>query len=162
MTVRFSLLAGVAALALMSAAADAKTFRYATSGDLLGLDPHLNNEALTNGFKGNVYEGLVVRAPDLKLEPGLATSWTQTSPTTWRLVLRKGVTFHDGSPFTADDVVFSVARFNHPNSTMAPAAPGIVGATKVDDFTVDLTTKAPDPIVLQGLPFLFIMSKSWS
>jgi peptide/nickel transport system substrate-binding protein len=162
MTIRFSLLAGVATLALLSASADAKPFRYATSGDLLGLDPHLNNEALTNGFKGNVYEGLVVRAPDLKLEPGLATAWSQTSPTTWRFTLRQGVKFHDGSPFTADDVVFSVARFNHPNSTMAPAAPGIVSARKVDDNTVELTTKAPDPIVLQGLPFLFIMSKSWS
>ena len=79
-----TMLAGAAALALWGAGADAKTFRYATSGDLLGLDPHLNNEALTNGFKGNVYEGLITRSPDLKLEPGLATSWTQTSPTTWR------------------------------------------------------------------------------
>jgi len=157
-----TLLAGAAALALWGAGADAKTFRYATSGDLLGLDPHLNNEALTNGFKGNVYEGLITRSPDLKLEPGLATSWTQTSPTTWRFTLRKGVTFHDGSPFTAADVAFSVKRFNHPNSTMAPAAPGIESATVVDDFTVDLKTKAPDPVVLQGLPFLFVMSKGWS
>jgi len=162
MRLRSILLASVAVLALSPASGDAKNFRYSTSGDLLGLDPHLNNEALTNGFKGNVYEGLVKRAPDLATEPGLATSWTQTSPTTWRFTLREGVTFHDGSPFTAEDVVFSVKRVLHKNSTMAPAAPTLADARVIDAKTIELVAKAPDPTFLQGLPFIFMMSKTWA
>ena len=71
------------------------------------MDPHSLNESLQLTSPGNVYEGLVGRDKDLTLTPGLATSWKQTSPTVWRFELRKGVQFHDGTPFTADDVLFS-------------------------------------------------------
>ena len=74
------------------------------------MDPHSLNESLQLSFTGNVYEPLVGRGKDMALVPVLATKWTQTSPTVWRFELRKGVKFHDGTPFTADDVVFSFKR----------------------------------------------------
>jgi peptide/nickel transport system substrate-binding protein len=88
-------------------AVDAATFCYASSGDVLTLDPHSGNESLTHAMKDSIYEGLVHRKWDLSIEPALAVSWTQTDARTWRFHLRHGVTFHDGTPFTADDVVFS-------------------------------------------------------
>src|SRR5262247_1401973 len=79
--------------------ASAQTFRYATSGDIITLEPHSGNEAVTNSFKNNIYEGLVRFDAD-----------------TWRFRLRQGVTFHDGTPLTADDVVFSFKRQKSKNS----------------------------------------------
>src|SRR5215831_15772283 len=92
---------------LVLGAAQAQTFRYASSGDLLSLDPHSADEALSNSFKNNIHEGLVRLNEKLEPEPALAVSWKAVTPTTWRFQLRKDVTFHDGTPFTADDVVFS-------------------------------------------------------
>ena len=151
---------GVAFLA--SAAADAKVFRYSTSGDINGLDPHLNNEGPTNAMKNNLYEALIFRDHELKLRPSLATDWKQTAPTVWRFNLRKGVKFHDGTPFTADDVVFSIKRNNHEQSGMRTYSASVVDVKKVDDHTVDIITKVPDPILDQNLPAVFIMSKAWS
>ena len=67
-----SALIALAATALVGAAADAKTFRYSTTGDILGLDPHMNNEGPTNTMKSNVFGRLIHRLPDLSLEPDLA------------------------------------------------------------------------------------------
>src|SRR3990167_1181610 len=98
-----------AALATLGAA-QAQTVRIGNQGDALSMDPHSLNESLQLSVTGNVYEPLVTRGKELQLEPALATSWKQTSPNVWRFELRKGVTFHDGKPFTADDVLFSFAR----------------------------------------------------
>ncbi|MBM3600904.1 MAG: ABC transporter substrate-binding protein, partial [Alphaproteobacteria bacterium] len=106
MTLRLAVLGLAAGLTLaLGSSVDAKTFRYATGSDLLGLDPHSNNEGPTNAMKGNLYEGLLHRKPDLSLQPSLATEWTQTAPDVWRFKLRQGVKFHQGQAFTADDVV---------------------------------------------------------
>src|SRR5881409_2971077 len=99
-----------AVLAAAAAATQAQTVRIANQGDALSMDPHSLNESLQLSVTGNIYEGLVGRGKDLSLVPALATSWKQTSPTVWRFELRKGVQFHDGTPFTADDVVFSFQR----------------------------------------------------
>ena len=98
-----------ALLALPAWCAGAQTLRIANQGDALSMDPHSLNESLQLSVDGNVYEPLVGRDKDLSLAPALATSWKQTSPTVWRFELRKGVQFHDGTPFTADDVIFSFA-----------------------------------------------------
>jgi peptide/nickel transport system substrate-binding protein len=144
-----------------ASAAEAATFRYASSADVLTLDPHAANEALTNGMKANIYEALVRRKWDLSLEPALAVSWTQRDPTTWRFQLRRGVTFHDGTPFTADDVVFSFRRNKHKNSNMADAVAAVKEVRKVDDYTVEYVTYGPDPVLLQELTNSFIMSRRW-
>ncbi len=92
---------------------DAKTLRWASQGDPQTADPFSQNEGLTNMFSQSVHDTLVMRDNTLKLVPGLATSWQQVNPTTWRFMLRQGVKFHDGSPFTADDIVFSYERASH-------------------------------------------------
>lgn len=141
-----------------------KVFRYSSSGDAIGLDPHINNEGNTQAMKENIYDGLVRRNRELKIEPALATDWKLVNPTTWRFNLRKGVKFHDGTPFTADDVVTSLNRIafdeqSELKSYFPTLEPGAV--KKIDDYTVEITTKGPDPILLSGLKYGFIMSKTW-
>jgi len=94
-------------LALVFAAAPlhAASLKWAAQNDILTLDPHSQNHATTNSILQHTYEGLTRYTRDYKVEPCLATSWKQMSETHWRFNLRKGVKFHDGSPFTADDVV---------------------------------------------------------
>jgi len=99
-----------ATLALTAPLGHAVTLRVANQGDVQSMDPHSLNESLQLSFTGNVYEPLVERGKDMALTPALATKWTQTSPTVWRFDLRPNVKFHDGTPFTADDVVFTFKR----------------------------------------------------
>src|SRR5919108_2559150 len=92
MRLGFQLVAAAAAVALLSAplAAQEKGFRYATTGDILGLDPHVNNEGPTSAMKDNIYGRLLHRLPDLTLEPDLATEWELGDDgVTWRFSLRE-------------------------------------------------------------------------
>ena len=98
------------ALALAAPGGEAKTFRLATTVDAATLDPHANNALFTYLLLAQVYEPLLYRNDELKVEPGLAVSWTQAEPTRWRFSLRPGVKFADGSAFESDDVVFSIRR----------------------------------------------------
>src|SRR5215211_6387550 len=109
-----------AALAIAAAAplTDARTLRWSSQGDVATHDPHAQNESFTNQFNGQIYEQLLTRSKDMKIIPCLATEWKQTSPTTWVFKLREAVKWHDGTPFTADDVVFSVLRSQQPTSNM--------------------------------------------
>src|SRR5512139_3931294 len=91
-------------LMALGLAAHSQTLRWASQGDAQTMDPYSQNELLTNAMNGQVYETLVNRGKTMALEPVLATEWQQTGPTTWRFKLRPNVKFHDGSPFTADDV----------------------------------------------------------
>jgi peptide/nickel transport system substrate-binding protein len=107
------------ATAVMATPVAAKNFRFANQGDALSMDPHSLNESLQLNFLANIYEPLVGRGKKLELVPALATDWKQTAPTVWRFNLRKGVTFHDGASFTADDVVFSYERAKDAGSDAA-------------------------------------------
>ncbi|MCD6664705.1 ABC transporter substrate-binding protein [Hydrogenophaga bisanensis] len=142
--------------------ASAQTVRIGNQGDALSMDPHSLNESLQLSVTGNVYEPLVTRDKDLNLIPALATGWKQTSPTVWRFELRKGVQFHDGTPFTADDVLFSIARASGDGSDMRTYTNDIKEVRKIDSHTVEIETKAPFPILPAQLSFLYIMSKKWS
>ena len=163
---RFGLSAAALAAVLMvsafaPSAAGAATFRWANDGDVNAMDPETRQETVQLSFLANIYEPLVRRNEHLGLEPALATSWEQTSPTVWRFHLRPGVKWQDGSPFTADDVVFTVKRILSPNSSLrAPMSP-VKEARKIDDLTVDFETFVPDPILLQEQTNLLIMSKAW-
>lgn len=150
-----------AALAVTCGLAQAVTLRVADVGDVQSMDPHSLNETLQLSFTQNIYDPLVNRGKDMALRPGLATKWTQTSPTVWRFELRKGVTFHDGTPFTADDVVFSFKRGASEGSDMKGYTNPIKEVRKVDAHTVDIETVAPLPILPDTLTSLFIMSKKW-
>ena len=139
----------------------AQTLRWASQGDPQTMDPHSQNELLTNSINGQIYEKLVKRDRELKLVPGLATEWTQVSPLLWRLKLRAGVKFQDGTLFTADDVVFSVNRAKGPTSQLSNYANAVGTPRAVDPLTVEFALSAVNPIFLQHLDTLFIMSKTW-
>jgi peptide/nickel transport system substrate-binding protein len=148
-------------LSIAAGVVSAKTFKLADQGDALSLDPHSLNESLQLSFLGNVYEPLVGRDKQLGMVPGLATKWSQIDATTWRFELRKGVKFHDGTPFSADDVVFTLARTQVDGSDMKSYTNDVKEVRKVDDFTVDVQTKAPFPILPDVFTNVFIMSKKW-
>jgi peptide/nickel transport system substrate-binding protein len=155
-------LAAALALALAaSVTADAKTLRWAGRGDPQTMDPYSQNENLTNNINALIYDTLVMRDKDLKVIPGLATSWEQVNPTTWRFKLRQGIKFHDGSPFTADDVVFSFQRATEDTSQIRTYARASGKPTKIDDYTVEFVTDGPNPIELEHVLTIFIMDKEW-
>ncbi len=152
----------LAVLVALGLSAEAKTLRFTSQGDISTIDPHGNNEGFTNAFLENIYETLVTRGKDLKIEPCLAESWTQVSPTVTRFKLRAGVKFHDGSPFTADDVVFSVQRALADTSNFKPYLAGVKEAKKIDDLTIEVITAGPAPVLIPQLTEVRIMSKAWS
>ena len=156
--------AGIAALAAVTFAAsgEARTFRYAFQGDLNALDPMTLNETFSLGALGNVMEGLTKRDKNLKIIPGLAERWEIAEPTRWRFHLRKGVKFHGGEPFTADDVVFSLDRARMDGSQVKSRLPADAKVVKVDDHTVDLILTKPNPILHYEWDTLYIFSKKWA
>ena len=154
------LLVIVAALCAV-ASASAVTLRVSDQGDVQSMDPHSLNESLQLSFMANVYESLVTRDKNMAVVPLLATAWKQTSPTVWHFDLRKGVKFHDGTPFTADDVVFSFKRGADPGSDMRGYTAPIKEVRKVGDWAVDIETVAPYPILPDTLTVFDIMSKKW-
>ena len=142
-------------------AASAATFRWANNGDVTAMDPDTLQETVQLSFLSNIYEPLVQRNAELKLEPALAVKWEQVSPTDWRFHLRPGVKFQDGTPFTSADVVFSAERLLNKASAMRNVL-GMIKEVKADGpLTVDFITKRPDPIFPQEQTNLLIMSKAW-
>ena len=140
----------------------AKTLRYATQDEPQTLDPHSASLAVTTRLLSNVYDPLVGRDKNFNLVPWLALSWTQPDALTWRFKLRPQVKFHDGAPFTADDVVFSVERALSANSQMKSTVQGVASAKKIDDLTVDIIMREPNPVLLNHLFGFRIMNKAWA
>lgn len=150
------------AAAIAAAPIQAQTLRWAAGTDVATLDPHGLAEGFTLSFLGNVYEGLVRRAPDLSLEPALATEWQNVGPQVWRFTLREGVRFQDGTPFSAEDVAFSIARGKGQLAGVRGMLAPVAEARVVDPRTVELITSAPDPILPQALANVLIMSRAWA
>jgi peptide/nickel transport system substrate-binding protein len=148
--------------ALMAAGVQAVPFRWASQGDPLTMDPHSQNEGLTNAMNGQVYETLFRRDKQLRLAPSLATEWKQTDALTWVMKLRTGVKFHDGSTFVPEDVIFSVERAKHPNSQIRVYATKLGIVRKIDANTIEFKLTEVNPIFLDHLNTVFIMSKAWS
>ena len=138
----------------------AATLRVANQGDAQSMDPHSLNESMQLSFTGNVYEPLVARDKQLHPVPGLATGWRQTSPTVWRFELRKGVTFHDGTPFTADDVVFSFKRAGGEGSDMKSYTSSIKDVRRAGN-AVEIETTTPFPILPDVITLVYVMCKKW-
>ncbi len=160
-----ALLGGAAlAMALTTAPLDAETLRWARVGDALTMDPHAQNEGPTHTLNHHVYETLVGRAVDGALTERLATEWRihPDDDTVWEFTLREGVTFHDGTPFTADDVVFSINRAMAETSDMKGLHASVVEVTAEDDLTVHIRLDGPSPLYVQNLTNTFIMSRAWA
>ncbi|MBI3708391.1 MAG: ABC transporter substrate-binding protein [Proteobacteria bacterium] len=156
-----SYFAALAILAMLAGTADAKTFRWSNDGDVSSMDPYSRQETFLLSFMLNVYEPLVQHDRNLKREAALATEWSQPSPTVWRFKLRPGVKFHDGTPFTADDVVFSFGRANGEGSNMRGNFTTFKEVRKVDDLTVEIQTTYPDPVFVDKITQIAMMSKAW-
>ena len=142
--------------------ATAQTLRWASQGDALTMDPQAQNEGLTNAINGQVYERLIKRDRQLHLIPALAQSWQQTAPLSWRFQLRPGVKFHDGTPLTAHDVVFSIQRAQDPLSTFSVYANALGTPVAIDALTVEFQLAKVNPVFLQHLEAISIMSRVWS
>lgn len=157
-----SVLAAVAALSLLAAApAGAQTLKWAAPGDAVSFDPNAQLDSFTQNIQSMVYDTLVRRNRQLQIEPSLATSWEIVAPDRWRFKLRQGVKFHDGQPFTADDVVATVMRTIDPGSRNKGNLATVKTAEKVDDQTVDFVLTGPYPLLLNDLTGIFVMSKPW-
>jgi peptide/nickel transport system substrate-binding protein len=155
------MLATIVSVALASLPVEAKTLRWANRGDMQTTDPHSQNEGLTNNINSLIYEFLVDRDKTLGLVPKLATSWQKINETTWRFKLRPGVKFHDGTPLTADDVVFSFERARADTSQLRAYANAAGIPRKIDDLTVEFVTSNPNPIEIEHVALINIMSKAW-
>jgi peptide/nickel transport system substrate-binding protein len=158
-----TLLAALLAIPLAIAApAQSQTLRFAFQGDVQSLDPYAFNETFTTAFLSAIYEPLVRRDATLALEPGLAERWERLDATTWRFHLRRGVRFHEGEPFTAEDVVFSLERVRKPASNLLARVVGIASFRALDAHTVEIVTDGPDPTLLANLTNILIMPKAWA
>ena len=155
------LMAAGVALLLCGTAVSAKTLRWSNDQDVFSLDPYARQETFLLSFVSNIYEPLVRRGRDLRIEPALALRWRQVAPDRWRFELRRGVQFQDGTLFTAADVVFSFNRARAPTSQIAHALASIRSVGRIDDYTIDITSNLPDPILPEELPLWGIMSAKW-
>ena len=149
-------------MALTPASASAATLRIASAFDPQTMDPHGLALLYHSRVYTQVYESLVNRDEQYKLEPSLALSWQAVGPTTWRFKLRPGVVFHDGTPFTADDAVFSIERAMGATSQRSFQLKGVKAARKIDDLTLELSLEAPDAVLPEKLFMLAMMSRPWS
>lgn len=135
--------------------------RWTSQGDALTLDPMSQNEGPTNAMNGQIYESLVTRDADLKLQPELAVSWSSAADG-WTFNLRSGVKFHDGADLTAEDVAFSIERAQSESSDFKEQVKSIVRVEVIDPHTVKLYTDGPNPILPNQLTSTYIMDKGWA
>jgi peptide/nickel transport system substrate-binding protein len=149
------------AFAFLPAFALAQNLTLGTKLELNTLDPHFFAAFATSSSMQYFFDKLVEYDDKLKIRPALALSWKLVGDTTWEFKLRQGVTFHDGTPFTADDVIFTIDRVpNVPNSpnSFAQFTRGIESLRKVDDYTIVVKTRAPSPQLLSDFANVFIVS----
>ncbi|MEX0368015.1 MAG: ABC transporter substrate-binding protein [Ruegeria sp.] len=159
---RYLMTASVLALGL-AATAQAAEFKWASTTDPQTMDPHAVNSAPVLGFLNNVYEGLVRRGKDMTVEPALATSWEAIGDGEgWRFKLREGVTFHDGSTFDAQDVLFSYQRASSEAADTSSWFAPVSEVKIVDDYTVDILTNAPNPIFPSSIANWMMMDGGWA
>jgi len=156
-TVRLDLLVLLIAFGPALHAAD---LRIALATDVTSVDPHFANIAPNNNIGWHVFDALTHVDEDARLMPGLALSWRAVDGTTWEFKLRRGVKFHDGSDFTAEDVVFSIERAAKlPNGQFAGFVQRIVAKQIVDPHTLRLRTATPYAMLPQDLNSIFIVSR---
>lgn len=152
---------GGLAVAVLATTAQAETIRWGAPRDIVSLDPYSYGDSYTINFLNHIYEGLVRYNRDLKIEPALAAGWEIVSPTTWRFTLREGVKFHDGSDFTAEDVLASLQRVSDETSPLKGNLPAYKSATIVDDHTIDVELNGAYPLLLNDLTNIHIFDKGW-
>lgn len=149
-------------ISLAGPAAAENVLRWASGAGALTFDPHSANHGPSIVQRDPVYERLLTTSARLEVIPQLATAWRPVDPLAWEFELRQGVRFHDGAPFTAEDVVFSLKRARAEHSQYADYFADISDVRAIDAHTVRITTRAPDALLPDRLRKLFIMSKAWA
>ena len=159
---KFSLMLSTALIAALPATAE--TLRWARAGDALTLDPHAQNEGPTSALAHQIMEPLVMRDMTGAIVPALATEWgpSEANPNVWTFTLREGVTFHDGSTFDSEDVVFSLNRAMSPDSDYKELLASVKEVRAAGPYTVEIETNGPNPIMPNNLTNMFMMDKGWS
>jgi peptide/nickel transport system substrate-binding protein len=149
-------------LAFTTTLASAADLRIGVASEVTTLDPHFFHLTSNTEIHKGIYSGLVTQDADMKVVPDLAVSWRNIDDTHWEFKLRPGVVFHDGTPFTGDDVVFTYERARN-----VPNAPGsflqylkhVTKTSSPDPLTVVVETDGPDPILLNELQNVWIVSR---
>jgi peptide/nickel transport system substrate-binding protein len=147
--------------ALAAPAVGAADLSIALGGDVTSMDPHFHNLTPNNNIGAHVFDTLVMKEPGGRIKPGLAESWRAVDDTTWEFTLRKGVRFHDGSIFTAADVIFSLDRIpNVPNSPspFTTYTKQVTEKIVVDPWTLRLKSAAPYPQMPNDMSTVLIVS----
>ena len=139
----------------------AKELTIALASEPTSIDPHFHNLGPNNSLASHFFNGLVMFDAKQRVQPGLAESWKPIDDLTWEFKLRKGVKWHDGSPFTADDVVFTMGRADKVPNSPSSFGTYIKGKTavKIDDHTVHIKTKTPYPLMVTDMTTIHIISK---
>jgi peptide/nickel transport system substrate-binding protein len=153
----------VAACAAAGPAAAENVLRWASVSGALTIDPHAYDENPTLAQHRQVYEHLIQVDSGLEFMPALATAWRLVEPTIWEFELRPNGRFHDGTPFTAADVVFSFARAKTELPVgFAGRIESIAAVRAIDEQTVRIETKFPDPQLWEKVSYITIMSEAWA
>jgi len=161
-TLRLAAIALVASLAPLGSMAKDREVSIGLGATITSIDPHYHNLSPNNSLLLHIFEPLIQRDENQKLAPGLATSWKAIDDLTWEFKLRKNVKFHDGSPFTAEDVVFTLNRVpNVPNSpsSFATFTKPIVDVKVMDPHTIVFRTATPHVLLPSDIASVFIVSK---
>jgi peptide/nickel transport system substrate-binding protein len=159
----FGAFIGMAAMLSLAMPLDAKDLRLSLSSEPSSIDPHYQVTTPNIALSSHIFDRLVHMDEKQALVPGLALSWKAIDPLTWEFALRPDVKWHDGSSFTADDVIFTFSRAgNVPNS---PSGFGMYlkGKTisRVDDLTVRITTAEPYPLMANDMATVAIVSRKF-
>lgn len=155
--------AAVVAFAVPFAAAKDREVSVGLQSPVTSMDPHYHNLSPNNSLLLHVYEPLILRDANMKFKPGLAASWRAIDDLTWEFKLRRNVKFHDGTPFTADDVVATYKRVpgvpNSPSS-YATFVKQIVETKVVDPYTIVFKTASPHVLLPSDLAAVYILPKA--
>ncbi|MBL6945822.1 MAG: ABC transporter substrate-binding protein [Rhodospirillales bacterium] len=153
--------AGTATAMLMAGIAGAADLKIGMAAEPSAIDPHYHNLGPNNEIRRHMFESLIWQDEQQKLSPLLATSWKPTGPTTWEFKLRKGVKFHDGSDFTANDFIYTACRI--PNVANSPSSftlytKAMEKVETPDDYTLVIHTAKPYPLLSVELSTWGILS----
>ncbi len=150
-------------LAVWIGSAHGKTLRVGLASDARSMDPFFHNETATNSILNNMFDGLVRFDHNLEVHPALAESWSVEGDNVWLFNLRRGVTFHNGGTFDADDVLYSLNRMkNWDKSGFKAQMSQVLEVAKVDQYTVRITTDGPAPTLLRKLTYAKMMDSEFA
>ncbi len=161
--IRFRPLFLAAATAVVALPAVAQNLMIGRANEPQSIDPQFSRTGNNQMTSLHMFDRLVLTDADVRARPGLAVEWTNEDETHWVVRLREGVTFHDGSPFTAADVVYSLERApNVPNSpaSFAGSVANLEASEIIDDHTIRFTTVNPDPLFIENIGTVYIVSQA--